>query len=195
MKKTILGIILGLSLVLMTGCNNTQEIVETGENQTMNNKDLVVEWAPIYTNNGAQLIDVNDKNNQTLLYNTQNLMFSNQKTNGTVSLTTNGCLYIGDSPDDTEGSLYLVSLLTNRTEEKITNIHYEIQIVNNASGEVLGESSFDIPANVYGDSIEPNQGYMALLPFPDSLQKKVGTTYTKDEITVYSELSYDKVTQ
>ncbi|MBC1501510.1 hypothetical protein HB943_12930 [Listeria weihenstephanensis] len=190
MRKIVVMIGLIISIFLV-GCTPEQSKNETGVNQTMSNEDLVVEWAPLYTKNGDTLVDVNSKEYQTMLYNTKNIMFSDIKSESTVTLTTNGGVYIGG--ENAEGPFYLLTLLTNRTDKKITNLQYKIKVVSNADGTILGESGFDIPSNVYGEYVEPNIGYAALLPFPDNTFRTSGKVYLKEEITVYQEITYDTV--
>ncbi|PNP92530.1 hypothetical protein BMT55_08145 [Listeria newyorkensis] len=190
MKKVFMGIGLILMVVLV-GCTPEQKINETGVNQTMNNKDLIVEWAPIYTAGGKQIIDVNSQEYQDILVATKIIMLSNINSDGKVTLTTNGAGYIKD--DESGSTFYLLTLLTNRTDKHITSIHYDIQVVLNASGEILTEASFDISDDVYGKSIDPNTGYMALLPFSRAPEKTAGTRYDKNEITVQTNVTYDTV--
>ncbi|MBC2002600.1 hypothetical protein HCA78_02385 [Listeria booriae] len=189
MKKVLAGIGLIL-IVILVGCTPEQKINETGVNQTMNNNDLVVEWAPLYSD-GKEIIDIHSTESQNILNETKILALADQKNNSKVSLTSNGCLYNGDVGQD--GTLFLITLLTNRTDNSIKNIHYDIKITLNSTGEVLGESAFDIPNNIYGDTVGTNMGYMAFLPFPDSPEKATGTVYLKDEITVQTNITYDTV--
>ncbi|PNP92531.1 hypothetical protein BMT55_08150 [Listeria newyorkensis] len=161
------------------------------ENQTINNKELVIEWAPLYTSGEDPIIDVTARENQYALDSIKILMFSDMSSEGKVTLTTDGGGYIGEG--NPEGPFYLMSLITNRTNKKITNLHYEIKVIQNSNGEIIGESSFNITDDVYGKYIEPNQGYVALLPFDDKPMKKAGTQLTRDEITVYQEITYDTV--
>lgn len=190
MKMFKLGSLLLLAMVLASCTSNT--ITEnTGGNETMSNTDLVVEWAPLY-NSGKESVDIHSTESQNILNETKVLAFANQETNNSVSLTTNGCLYINSDPSQ-DGTLFLITLLTNRTDDSIKNIHYDIKIVLNSTGEVLGESAFNIPPNVYGEKIESNKGYLAFLPFPDAPEKATGTAYSKDEITVQTNITYDTV--
>ncbi|PNP92528.1 hypothetical protein BMT55_08135 [Listeria newyorkensis] len=187
---------LSMIILLLASCTPTQEIVDTGgnntvTNQTNNNNELVVEWAPLYTNSEKPIIDVYDLNFQDALYDTKILMFSNLSTKDKVTLTTNGGGYIGDG--EPTGTFFLLALITNRTDKKITNLRYDIKVILNKDGTVLGESGFDIPSDVYGDYIEPNKGYAAFLPFPDNNNGESGVNYTRYEITVYQEISYDTV--
>ncbi|MBC1778671.1 hypothetical protein [Listeria booriae] len=196
MKKKIVVYALIILCVIMTGCTPVQEIDKTGgnstvENQTSDNKGLIVEWAPIYTSGEKPIIDVTSLENQHALNSIKILMFSDMSSDGKVTLTTNGGGYIGEGKP--EGPFYLLTLLTNRTDKKITNIHYEVRVILNSDGSILGESSFDITDDVYGKVIEPNKGYVAFLPFSNNPYGKAGTSYKRDEITVYQEITYDTV--
>ncbi|MBC1501514.1 hypothetical protein HB943_12950 [Listeria weihenstephanensis] len=196
MKKSIVASFVVILSIIMAGCTATQERANTGgnstvENQTANNKELVVEWAPLYTKSEKPMIDIYNINYQDLLYDTKVLMFSDLSTDGKVTLTTNGGGYLNIG--DPMSSFNLLTLLTNRTDKKITNIHYEIRVILNSTGEILGESGFDIPENIYGKYIEPNTGYVAFIPFDDQPKKDAGTFYSRDEITVYQEITYDTV--
>ncbi|MBC1778670.1 hypothetical protein [Listeria booriae] len=195
MRTFKIGILIIFVLVLV-GCTSNRIVENTGGNTTVENKEidtgeLKVEWAPLYTKNENPIIDIYDLNFQDALYDTKILMFSDLSTKDKVTLTTNGGGYIGDG--EPTGAFYLLTLLTNRTDKKITNLHYDIKVILNKDGTVLGESGFDIPADVYGDYIEPNKGYGAFLPFPDNNYGESGVNYTRDEITVYQEVTYDTV--
>lgn len=189
MNLTKIGTCL-ITILLLTGCTPAQESDKTEVTSTKNNLDVVVEWAPLYTD-GKEIIDIHSTESQNILNETKILAIADQKNNSNVSLTSNGCLYNGDVGQD--GTLFLITLLTNRTDNNIKNIHYDIKITLNSTGEVLGESAFDIPNNIYGDTVGTNIGYMAFLPFPDSPKKATGTVYLKDEITVQTNITYDNV--
>ncbi|MBC2002599.1 hypothetical protein HCA78_02380 [Listeria booriae] len=197
MNLTKMGTCL-ITIFLLFGCTPSQEIADTGgnntvTNQTSSNKELTVEWAPLYTSGSTPEININSDENQYALNSIKILMLSDVSSAGKVTLTTNGGGYISDGQNKQEGSFFLLTLLTNRTDKKITNIHYEIRVILNSSGEILGESAFDIPSEIYGEYIEPNKGYVALLPFDDKPMKAVGVSYKSDEITVYQEITYDTV--
>ncbi|MBC1501515.1 hypothetical protein HB943_12955 [Listeria weihenstephanensis] len=182
-----------LCFLILAGCTSDELVQNTGGNittgnTTNKNKDFIVEWAPFYSS-GEQIIDIHSTESQNILNKTKVLAFANQATDNNVSLTTNGCLYNGETGQD--GTLFLITLLTNRTGNSIKNIHYDIKITLNSTGEVLGESAFDIPSNIYGDSVGSNKGYLAFLPFPYSPEKATGTVYLKDEITVQTNITYD----
>lgn len=190
MKLLKIGSVILLAL-LLTSCTSNTVKVESGGNETMANGEIDVKWAPIYTAGGKQIIDVNSQEYQDILVATKIIMLSNINSDGKVTLTTNGAGYIKD--DESGSTFYLLTLLTNRTDKHITNIHYDIQVVLNSSDEILTEASFDISADVYGKSIDPNTGYMALLPFSKAPEKTAGTRYDKNEITVQTNVTYDTV--